>query len=374
MNDFSLLIKPAAADCNLRCAYCFYIGHLGLTGPRPRMSDEVLEKTIASYMASRQATSYTFSWQGGEPGLLGLRFFKRVVELQQRYAPRRAVLCNGFQSNGTLISDELAAFLAEYRFLCGISLDGPAPLHDHYRKTLDGRPTHALVCQGIERLRKHGADFNILVLVNDHTVKQPRELYGYFKNRGFLHQQYVPCVELDVAGQLRPYAVTGREWGDFLCAIFDRWIEEDVGRVSIRLFDSILEYLVHGKRNACAMGTDCRQCFVVEHDGSVYPCDFFVRDELKLGNVTTGTWREFLESPVYQRFGLDKARWHDECRVCPWLPLCHGDCQKFRPPGGQANSVLCEGWRAFYAHALPRLEHLAEAIKEREGEAFDRGT
>jgi uncharacterized protein len=366
MNDFSLLIKPAAADCNLRCAYCFYIGRLGLTGPRPRMSDEVLEQTIASYMASRQATSYTFSWQGGEPGLLGLSFFKRVVELQKKHAPRRAVVCNGFQTNGTLISDELAAFLAEYKFLFGVSLDGPAPLHDHYRKTRDGQATHALVCKGIERLRKHGVDFNILALVNDRTVKQPRELYGYFKNRGFLHQQYVPCVEFDEAGRLRPYAITGREWGDFLCAIFDRWIDEDAGRISIRLFDSILEYLVRGKRNACAMGTDCRQYFVVEHDGSVYPCDFFVRDELKLGNVTTGTWREFLESPLYRQFGLEKAKWCDECRACPWLPFCHGDCQKFRPAGASAKSVLCDGWQAFYAHALPRLERLAAEIGDPE--------
>ena len=371
MNDFSLLIKPSAADCNLRCAYCFYIGRLARGEPRPRMSDAVLERTIASYMASRQATSYTFSWQGGEPGLLGLGFFKKVVKLQMQYAPRGALVCNAFQTNGTLITDELAAFLAEYKFLFGVSLDGPAPLHDHYRRTVDGRPTHALVLKGIERLRQHGVEFNILALVNDRTVKQPREIYGYFKNRGFLHQQYVPCVECDGAGKPLPYSITGREWGDFLCAIFDRWIEEDVGHVSIRLFDSVLEYLATGKRNACAMGTDCRQYFVVEYDGSVYPCDFFVRDDLCLGNVGSGSWKEFLESPVYRRFGLAKAGWSDECRACPWLALCHGDCQKFRPVLGLARgkSVLCEGWQAFYAHALPRLERIAGAIKEQGMEA-----
>jgi uncharacterized protein len=365
MNDFSLLIKPSAADCNLQCAYCFYIGRQALTGPRPRMSDDILEKTIASYMGSRQAVSYTFSWQGGEPALMGLSFFKKVVQLQKQYAPRGAIVCNAFQTNATLITDELAAFLAEYRFLFGVSLDGPAPLHDHYRRLRDGRQTHALVARGIERLRRHGVEFNILALVNDRNVKQPRELYGYYKNRGFLHQQYVPCVEFDPAGNLQPYAITGREWGAFLCAIFDRWSEEDVGRVSIRLFDSILTYLASGKRNACAMGTDCRQYFVVEYDGSVYPCDFFVRDDLKLGNVRDGTWKDFLESPRYRQFGLEKANWCDECRGCPYLPLCHGDCQKFRPAadGARAKSVLCEGWQAFYAHALPRLQELAERIK-----------
>ena len=371
MNDFSLLIKPSAADCNLSCAYCFYIGRQGLTGPRPRMSDEILEKLIASYMSSRQAASYTFSWQGGEPALMGLNFFKRVVKLQIKYAPRGAVVCNAFQTNGTLITDEFAAFLAEYKFLLGVSLDGPVQAHDNYRKTLAGEPTHASVCKGIDRLKRHGVDFNILALVNDRTVKQPREIYGYLKNRGFLHQQYVPCVEFDGTGGRMPYSITGREWGAFLCEIFDRWIDEDVSRISIRLFDSMVEYLVSGRRNSCVMGTDCRQYFVVEYDGSVYPCDFFVRDDLKLGNLVDGNWKEFLESPVYRRFGLEKVNWSVECRSCPWLALCHGDCPKFRPAAGEgrAKSVLCEGWQTFYAHALPRLQRIAEGIKAQTGPA-----
>jgi uncharacterized protein len=366
MNDFSLLIKPSAADCNLRCAYCFYIGRQDLTEPHPRMPDDVLEGTISSYMRSRQATSYTFSWQGGEPALRELKFWKRVVALQKKHAPAGAIVCNGFQTNGTLIADGLAAFLAEYKFLFGVSLDGPAQLHDHYRKTLAGLPTHASVLKGIDRLRRHGVDFNILALVNDRTVKQPREIYGYFKNCGFLHQQYVPCVEFDKAGRLQPYSVTGREWGAFLCEIFDRWIGQDVNRISIRLFDSILGYLVSGKRNSCAMGTDCRQYFVVEYDGSIYPCDFFVRDDLRLGNIRNANWKHFLESPLYRRFGLEKANWNEECRSCPYLPLCHGDCPKFRPATGEgrSKSVLCEGWKAFYAHALPLLERVADGIRK----------
>jgi len=373
MNDFSLLIKPSAADCNLKCAYCFYIGRQRLTGPHPRMSDEILEKTIASYLGSRQRVSYSFSWQGGEPALMGPAFFKKVVKLQMRYAPPRAVICNGFQTNGTLITDELAAFLAQYQFLFGVSLDGPAQLHDHYRKTAAGANTHASVLRGIERLRKHGVDFNVLALVNDKTVKQPREIYGYFKNQGFFHQQYVPCVELDPSGRALPCSVSGAAWGEFLCAIFDRWIAEDVGRISIRLFDSILEYLLSGKRNACTMGTDCRQYFVVEYDGSVYPCDFFVRDEWCLGNVASGSWRDFLQSPLYRQFGIEKARWADDCRGCPHLSLCQGDCPKFRPvvAGARGKSLLCQGWQAFYAHAVPRLAQLADTLKKRAGAAGD---
>ena len=365
MNDFSLLLKPSAADCNLRCAYCFYQSRRALTSAHPRMTDEVLERVIASYMGSRQAVSYTFSWQGGEPGLMGLPFFRKAVELQRRHAPAGAIVCNAFQTNATLITDALAAFMAEYKFLCGVSLDGPAQLHDHYRKTAAGQPTHALVLKGIDRLRRRGGDFNVLALVNDRTVKQPRQIYGYFKNHGLFHQQYVPCVEFDEHGRVLPYSVSGPAWGDFLCAIFDQWIAGDVHRVSIRLFDSILEYLLTGKRNACTMGTDCRQYFVVEHDGSVYPCDFFVREEWRLGNIASGSWKAFLASPVYRQFGLRKAAWNDECRSCPWLPLCHDDCPKFRRVGGDGRpgSVLCEGWKAFYAHALPRLERLAGELK-----------
>jgi uncharacterized protein len=371
MNDFSLLIKPSAADCNLRCAYCFYIGRLELEQSRPRMSDDTLEKMIASYMRSRQAACYTFSWQGGEPGLMGLSFFKKVVSLQTKYAPRGATVCNAFQTNGSLISDALASFFAEYKFLVGVSLDGPAALHDHYRKTLDRKPTHATVLKGIDTLKRHGVELNILTLVNDRNVKQPKELYGYFKKRGLLHHQYVPCVEFDPSGHPRPYSIAGDDWGHFLCEIFDCWFAEDVHRVSVRLFDSVLEYLVSGKRNSCTMGTDCRQYFVIEHDGSVYPCDFFVRERLKLGNVTDGNWKDFLESSIYRQFGLDKTSWNDECGSCFCLAFCHGDCQKFRSPVPEhkARSILCEGWKAFYAHALPRLEGIAEDIRKARAES-----
>ena len=362
MNDFSLLLKPSAADCNLRCTYCFYRGRQRQLPAQPRMPDEVLERTIASYMGSHQAMSYTFSWQGGEPGLMGLSFFKKVVALEMKHGSRGALVCNGFQTNGTLITDELAAFLADYRFLLGVSVDGSTDVHDYYRKMPEGAPTHVSVMKGIDRLQKHGVDFNILTLVNDRNVKQPREIYDYFKRRGLYYQQYVPCVEFDGTGGLQPYSISGRKWGAFLCALFDQWIDKDVGKISIRLFDSIVEYLVSGKRNACTMGTDCRQYFVVEYDGSIYPCDFFVRDELRLGNIMSGCWEDFLASPIYRRFGLEKANWSDECGSCSWLALCHGDCLKFRPTSG-TKSLLCEGWQAFYAHALPRLQRLADDIK-----------
>ena len=289
MKPFSLLIKPASADCNLRCEYCFYIDHLEEGKHAPRMSDEILELLIKGYMSTNQDNNYSFGWQGGEPTLMGLKFFEKVIELQKKYGPPGAAVSNGLQTNGTLITEEMANFFGKYKFLLGVSLDGPAYLHDYYRKTLGQTPTHSLVMRGIEVLKKHNVEFNILILVNNKTVKKSREIYQYLKAQGFFYHQYIPCVEFDNNNKPHNYSITGKEWGTFLCELFDEWIKEDMKKISIRLFDSILEYLVYGQYNVCYMQNNCCQYFVVEYDGNVYPCDFFVRKDLLIGNVKTGT-------------------------------------------------------------------------------------
>ena len=365
MKPFSLLIKPASADCNLRCEYCFYIDHLENIENKPRMSDEVLERTIATYMKTNQNNRYNFGWQGGEPTLMGVKFFKKVIELQKQYAPHGAIISNGLQTNGTLITDEMAQFFAEYKFLLGVSLDGPPYLHNYYRKTISQRATHPLVIRGIERLKQHNVEFNILILVNNENVKNAREIYQYLKDNGFYYHQYIPCVEFDENNNSKHFSITGEEWGTFLCEIFDQWIKEDVNRVSIRLYDSILDFLVKGQYSICHMGDDCCQYFVVEYDGSVYPCDFFVQEDLLLGNIMTSEWENFLNLPIYRKFGHQKALWNDNCNECSYISICHGDCQKFR--GGVSKtsktlSVLCKGWKKFYTYTLPRFKILAKQI------------
>ena len=327
MKPFSLLIKPASADCNLRCDYCFYIDHLNFVEDHPRMSEDILESMIASYMKTDQKGNYAFGWQGGEPTLMGLKFFKKAVEFQTKYAPSGAVVSNGLQTNGTLITDEMAKFFAEYKFLLGVSLDGPAELHDYYRKNIGLKPTHSLVLKGIERLNKYNVEFNILTLVNNLTVKKGAEIYQYLRDNGFNYHQYIPCVEFDQSGGLKSFSITGEEWGAFLCDLFDEWIKYDANKVSIRLFDSVLNYLVSGTYSVCYMGDDCCQYFVVEYDGNVYPCDFFVREDLLLGNVKTHNWIDLLNSPKYLKFGAQKAKWNEICINCPFINLCHGDCQ-----------------------------------------------
>ena len=366
MDSFSLLIKPVSADCNLRCEYCFYIDHLKKVEKKPRMSDKVLETMIASYMQTNQKNSFNFGWQGGEPTLLGLSFWQKVINLQKQYAPKGAVISNGLQTNGTLITSDLAKFYAEYKFLLGVSLDGPPYLHNYYRKTIDQKPTHNLVMRGIEILRKYNVEFNILILVNNENVKKAAEIYHYLRDEGFYYHQYIPCVEFDKNCNLKIFSIKAEEWGSFLCDLFDEWIKEDISRVSIRLFDSILEYLIYGTYNVCYMGKNCCQYFVIEYDGSIYPCDFFVREDLLLENVLNDKWEDVLNSSVYQKFGQNKSNWHENCKSCSFINLCHGDCQKFRnenPQNSHISSVLCRGWKKFFTYALPRLKLIAENIR-----------
>ncbi len=366
MKPFSLLIKPASADCNLRCEYCFYIDHLEEGTKSPRMSEEILEIMIKSYMSTNQNNNYSFGWQGGEPTIMGLKFFKKVVELQQKYGSHGAVVNNGLQTNGTLITNEMAKFFNEYKFLLGVSLDGPEYLHDYYRKSLGQKPTHQLVLRGIENLKRNNVEFNILILVNNKTVKKAIEIYQYLKEKGFYYQQYIPCVELDENNNPQPYSITGEEWGTFLCELFDQWIKEDINRISMRHLDSILEYLVYGNYNVCYMQQNCCQYFVVEYDGNVYPCDFFVREDLVLGNVKTGTWNDFLKSPVYNRFGMLKTKWNKICDSCLYINYCHGDCQKFRIGSFSSSktlSILCQGWKKLYTYILPRFKGIANQVR-----------
>ena len=367
MKSFSLLIKPVSADCNLRCEYCFYIDHLDNVEKKPRMSEITLESMIASYMQTDQNNQYAFGWQGGEPTLLGLNFWEKVVELQTKHAPPGAVISNGLQTNGTLITDKLAKFFAEYKFLLGVSLDGPPNLHDYYRKTIGKTPTHNLVMRGINRLKNSNVEFNILTLINNKTVKQATEIYHYLKEHEFYYHQYIPCVEFDENGDLKSYSITGEDWGTFLCELFDNWIKTDINTISIRLFDSILNYLVYGNYSVCYMGNDCCQYFVVEYDGSVYPCDFFVQEDLLLGNVKTTSWDALINSNKFLDFGSSKAKWNKTCTECPFIHLCHGDCQKFRFNDFQNLDVispLCKGWKKFYTYTLPRFKILAKKIKE----------
>ncbi len=372
MKPFSLLIKPAGADCNLRCDYCFYLGRAELYPQTacPRMSEETLTRLVRGYLALPFPV-HTFAFQGGEPLLMGEAFFRTLVKLQRRYARPGAQISNCVQTNGTLLTPSLARFFAENHFLLGVSVDGPAAVHDLRRRNVAGCGSHAAVMAGLAHLRAAKADFNLLTLVSQSNVHDPVGTYRYLRDTlGCRFMQFIECVEFGPDGALLPYAISPEEWADFTIALFDEWLKADAHTVSIRLFDSVVAKLLTGNANTCAMGCDCRDYFVVEHNGDVYPCDFFVRPELRLGNILTHDWDELWESPLHTAFGRRKATWNAACNRCPALRFCQGDCPKNRTGHDPARdprtlSHLCPAWQRIYAHILPPLQRLANEIRDR---------
>lgn len=362
--QFSLLIKPVSADCNLHCTYCFYLEKSSLypAYKTHRMSETVLEKIISSYMHTGQSV-YSFIWQGGEPTLMGLEFFQKVTDLQMKYGGPGVRVANGLQTNGTLIHNAFAEHLARYKFLVGCSLDGPADIHDRYRRTNGDRPSHAAVLKGINALKRRQVEFNILVLVSQANVHRAQDVYRYLVDQGFNYHQYIPCVEFDEKGRPQPFSITGPEWGDFMCQIFDLWYPRDIYKVSVRYFDSILQKLLYGTANVCTLENNCCQYFVVEYNGDVYPCDFFVKEKLKLGNILEDSWKLLLNSPIYRKFGIQKSQWNSACDMCDYFNLCHGDCLKYRIYGDYTSrnlSWLCVGRQQFLEYTHEKFQALTE--------------
>ncbi len=366
----SLLIKPASGDCNLHCAYCFY--HDRPTdpykeAPRRRMSAEVLEALIRQGMQlnRRQAT---FGWQGGEPTLAGLEFFQQVVALQKKHGFPGQAVANGMQTNGLLLDAEWARFFREYNFLLGVSLDGPAAYHDCYRISLHGAPTHERVTQTLRLLRDHHVEFNILAVVNRLTADHAVEIYDYFLAQGYDYLQFIPCVEIDPAtGQLAEFSVGAEQFGDFLCALFDRWYNGGAPQASIRDFEAILAVYLRQEAPLCCYQRECGSYLVVEYNGDVYPCDFMVREDWRLGNIAQTPLDALFESDAARRFAAAKADPRSECAVCAWAPLCRQGCPRFLLNEGRHRHYLCRAYQRFFAHSHERFLKLRERILRSNG-------
>ncbi len=374
MNPFSLLIKPTSAHCNLQCAYCFYCDVSDIYGVTAggMMSPETLELLISSYQRLPfNPAQYSYAWQGGEPTLAGLDFFKLAIFFQQKYGFTGAGVSNAIQTNGMLIDDEWASFFAEYNFLTGLSMDGPPDIHDLYRRKRDGGPSHERVKESAEILTRNHAEFNILCLVSQSNVHHPKKVFDYFVENGYNWIQFIPCVEVDEKGKLLPFAISGEEWGDFLIGIFDAWYPHR-HTVSVRLFDALLARLTYDHCIICHLGTDCRQYFVVEHNGDVFPCDFFVRKEHKIGHLGMESWKGMLASEKYAQFGCQKNQYAGKCKYCKHVQICQGDCMKHRilPPHNDAKqmSYLCEGWKRFYDYTLPKFRKMTAEVRERQAQ------
>ncbi|MCE5185906.1 MAG: anaerobic sulfatase maturase [Planctomycetaceae bacterium] len=365
---FTLLIKPAGPDCNLACDYCFYAcksAYFG--GASHRMTPEVQEKLVQSYLGLGFEQS-SFAWQGGEPTLMGLDFYKRLVELQKQYGNDGQIVSNALQTNGILLDDEWCSFLAEYKFLCGISLDGPQEYHDVYRRDRAGKGTFDRVMSGIEACRRNGAEFNILVLLNNVNVEHPDALFDFFRDLGIEYLQFVPCVEPspDDPSKPAPYSITAEQYGQFLCRFFDRWMEYGIRKLSVRLFDGLLNTLLNLPPAECTFARLCSDYIVVEHNGDAYCCDFFVQSDTRLGNIMETPIEQLAGSPLKQEFARRKTELHNKCFVCRHLDLCRGGCPKDRLAlsGTQKEpSYFCRGYKMFFDHALGQMQAIAQVIR-----------
>ena len=373
----SVLIKPAGPDCNMACTYCFYYDKASLfpENPRHRMSESILEELIKQMMQQGEK-QVSFGWQGGEPTLMGLPFFRKAVGFQQKYSRGQSV-GNGLQTNGILIDKDWADFLRDYDFLVGVSLDGPEHIHDHYRKMQGGGGSWNVVYNHTKLMLDCGVAVNALVVVNDYSVDFPEEIYNFLKDSGLSFMQFIPCVETDPLGinKSAPYSVSPQKLGRFWCTLFDLWKADFVnGRptTSIRYFDSLFYRYVDMDAPECTLLPGCGTYVVVEHNGDVYSCDFFVEPQWRLGTIMRDKLVDLLNSDLQSTFGSLKADWPSMCKECKWLHYCYGGCTKdrIRDPADGNKNHFCEAYKTFLEYSHETFTRLAVQWKmEQEREA-----
>lgn len=368
----SLLIKPVSAVCNLDCVYCFYLDREAdpyKSLPGRRMTLETLERLVDGYLFYSYPAG-VFAFQGGEPTLAGLAFFEKLIEFQQQYGRNGQSVSNAIQTNGILLDDAWCALFANYNWLVGISIDGPEDVHDKYRFNKAGRGTWRQVVHGIETLQRNRVEFNVLCVLSQANVEKPRELYRFFRNLGIQYIQYIPLAEFDKDGHPLPFTITPEQYGRFLCETFEVWWP-DRRKVRIRFFDNIAEALAGQKPGSCTLHETCDSYAVVEYNGDVYPCDFFVESGWKLGNILVDSWPEIARRQRRYQFAAKKTIPHPECEVCQYQSICHGGCPKFRHGPHRRFEDLdyfCAAYKMIYARAVGPLKREVEKILGRASE------
>lgn len=376
---FNIMIKPVGSLCNLRCRYCYYLDKADIYGGKePRMTYEMLETFIREYIAANDVPEVLFNWHGGEPLLMGLDFYRKAIQLQEKYASGKRIR-NALQTNATLVTAEWAAFFRENGFLIGVSLDGPKDVHDCYRAGKGGGSTSERVVKGIAELYKAGVDYNIMATVNRKSEGRGLEIYQFLKGAGTRFIQFMPVLEHvkdgrivspdEEGSQIAPWSVSAEGFGRFLCDIFDYWVRHDVGSVFINQFDSTLAMWCGEQPGTCTFAQTCGGNSVIEHNGDLYPCDHFVYEDYRIGNVLETDLRTLMTSEKQIRFGIDKRNGlPKKCVTCRWFFACHGECPKHRfnrtESGETGLNALCEGYRMFFAHVAPYMDRMKQLLSE----------
>lgn len=386
MRAFHLMAKPIGPTCNLDCKYCYYLEKKKLY-PETRhfhMSERVLATFVRDYIEAQDAPIINFTWQGGEPTLLGLKFFRRVVALQRRYCPPGKRVMNALQTNGTLLDEEWAEFLREHGFLVGLSIDGPRHLHDRYRTDRRGRPTFARVVEKLRLLQKHGVEYNTLTVVSRDVARRPLDVYQTLKDLGCHYMQFIPLVERTGDGTtlaqppsapgeastttVTPWSVEPAGYGHFLCTIFDEWVRHDVGRIQVQLFEVQLGVWTGLPSSLCTFAETCGQTMVIEHNGDIYACDHYVYPSYRLGNILKQPLAALVTSPRQRRFGQNKKDTLPRyCRECDVRFGCNGGCPKHRfiraPDGEPGLNYLCAAYKRFFTHIDPYMRVMARLLR-----------
>ena len=389
-NSFHLMAKPAGPSCNLCCSYCFYLEKKVYFSGNGfwRMSGEVLEAYIREYINSQPGPSVVFDWQGGEPTLLGVDFFKRALDLQKKYHQGKQI-SNTLQTNGTLLDEAWCAFLAKNKFLVGLSMDGPEAIHNACRVDKNGEPTGDRVLNALRLMQKHGVEVNILAAVNSISSRHPLDVYRYFKKQGVHFIQFIPIVERlpdpgaekpelslatppslfgeEKSRAVTPWSVEPEQYGDFLISIFDEWIRNDVGDIFVMNFEWLLGIWAGMGPGVCYLSRRCGQSLILEHNGDVFSCDHFMYPGYRLGNILKDGLRKMAESKNQIAFGAAKeTALPDYCRRCNYLFACRGGCPKHRflitPDGKPGLNYLCTGLRKFYDYVSPAMKEMTELI------------
>ena len=379
-----VMLKPAGAHCNLACKYCYYLEKNNLYDKSHRhiMTDEMLEQFTREYIEAQTMPQVLFTWHGGEPLMRSIDFYKKALALQKKYARGRRI-DNVIQTNGTMLTDEWCEFFAQNNWLVGISIDGPQKYHDHYRLTSTGNPSWQKVMHGIELLKKHHVEWNAMAVVNAYNADHPLEFYHFFKDNGCQYLQFTPIVERLTKHQdgrtlasladdkeipLADFSVTPEQWGNFLCAIFDEWVRNDVGKMFVEIFDCTLANWMGVLPGICAYSKNCGHAGVMEHNGDVYSCDHFVFPEYKLGNIRDHTLIEMLYGDKQHAFSrLKHTSLPRQCKECDMEFACHGECPKNRfekdKYGEPGLNYLCKGYYQYYSHVAPYMDFMKRELQ-----------
>ncbi len=355
-----VMLKPVGAHCNLACHYCYYLEKKQLYAGVPHhiMTEETLEEFIRQYLEAQTMQEVMFTWHGGETFLRPLSFFEKALKLQRKHANGH-VISNCIQTNGTLISENWARFLCDNQWLVGVSIDGPQEFHDEFRLTRQGKPTWAKVRHGIDLLNKFQVEWNAMAVVNDYNAVYPLDFYRFFRDElECRYLQFTPIVERGMDCNVSP-----RQWGSFLCSIFDEWVRHDVGTQFVQIFDATLANWMGVTPGVCTLARECGHAAVMEFNGDVYSCDHFVFPEYKLGNIHQQTIAGMMYSQRQLQFGrMKQENLHPQCRSCEWLFACNGECPKNRWTAGL--NYLCEGYRHYFQHVAPYMDRMKQLLQQ----------